>query len=279
MEASGWTPPPPLPRRVLNFKPPSPLHPTPPFVEIRSSVGPEPSAYGRTRTVEAVRSSGPASAISYTNYASPENPSTLHQQIHQARTPAGANTAHPATLCFYDHLQRLALTMLAPGPDPTPTAPSNRSGLQTGGYNRPSTPQQPSTSTFRGPSDHGSQAKREQPHVTIQVYIKSPNPAFRSEDGLRNIDLWCRQLQCSTAFRHLRNQLSKHCSSSAFSPTVRVEAYEALPDYKVCITIVLRCMPKAYHRTSSTIHLTNESIVVFKNVTSTLKDFCSTPRK
>lgn len=183
--------------------------------------------------------------MSYTNSATPTFPSTNHRHNQQNALP-GVNSPYPSTIYFLDHMLRLAMIVLAPEPSrvlPTPAIPSTirMSGNVTG-----STPNQPITPTSRASPAHSPNARHVRPQITIQVYLHSSSRAFYTNHGLINVEEWCRQLQFSTAFRHLRDQLSEHCGDSKMAPTIRIEAYEAFPDYKVCIAMLLRYMPTTY---------------------------------
>lgn len=242
MEGPGSSPPLPVPRRALNYGPPNPFHPPRPFADMRRSVQPQMPAYPNAGNVQAGPNSRSTSMENYTNYVTLTSPSTPGQPSQQSRIPPGANTAYRTTLCFRDHIQRLALIVPGPELNLPLSVPPNRSAMQTGGFSTPPAPQQPSSPTPPGPSSQHSQAERKRAQITIQLYLHSPTPGFKSEHGLTNVDLWCRQLQCSMAFRHLKNQLSEHCGHAGFSPTIRIEVYEALPGYKVCNSTPLRSM-------------------------------------
>ncbi len=230
MDISGWTPPPPLPRRELTYEPHSSLPPARPFSQMRGSTGPRPSACPTMGTVEA------AGAMNCTDYAMTATPGTNGQQNQQIPSPSRAHNAFPNTVYFKDHMQRLAMMVFAPDPNLTLSG-FYLSGMQTGVCLIPSTTRQPTTPTSPEHPAQSQDAKPERPQVTIQIYFHSSGPAFNTNHGLINVEKWCRQLQISTAFQHLRNQLREHCGASEFSPSIRIEAYDALPDYTVCVAI------------------------------------------
>jgi hypothetical protein len=118
------------------------------------------------------------------------------------------------------------------------SVPSSPDSRQTAGCSTPSPYRQPHTSSNPGLSGQGPLAKRERPQITIQLYLLSNRPAFNSEHGLKNVEQWCKQLQLSEGFRYLRDQIIGHCGPSGMLPTIHIEAYEALPSYKVCTAIL-----------------------------------------
>jgi hypothetical protein len=165
-------------------------------------------------------------------------PATPRQPNPLTPTLAHRNAPYPATLCFLDHLQRRSMVVPVSEVTAGLSMPSSPFSRQTAGYSTPSPNRQPHTPINPGLSGQGPLAKRERPQVTIQLYLLSNRPAFNSEHGLKNVEQWCKQLQLSEGFRYLRNQITGQYGPSGILPTIHIEAYEALPSYKVCIAIL-----------------------------------------
>ncbi|ERF72263.1 hypothetical protein EPUS_02150 [Endocarpon pusillum Z07020] len=200
IEVSPSTPPPPLPRRRLNYEPPVP--------------------YQQRST---------------NSNAIPPSPGRPGRPIQQPGPRAGINTAFPTTSCFVDHLQRMALMVVGPEPKQTPAMSANYSSMQTSDYSTSISPSQPGSPAFQNLPALESKTSKECFQLTIQVYLRSPGSAFNKEHAISKVDTWCKQLQCSMAFRHLRNKLRDQCGHLGYC-TLRVEVFEALPTLEKIIS-------------------------------------------
>lgn len=232
MEFCGLTPPPPIPHRALTYEPPNPTHFPLHAVDMRSSTRSQSSADRGAGTFAPLPGSGSDSAMSDSNYAKPGSSGTHVCRNQQTPTLPGSNPACPSTLCFNDHQERLAI--MVPGPETSPARPDLRSPFRphTGDKTHPNMIGEPSIPTDQSVEAH-DQPRYERPQITVQLYLHSHCRAFHNEHNLRNVDQWCRQLQCSPAFQYLRNKLSVHGGLTGVSPNIRIEAYDALADYKV----------------------------------------------
>lgn len=231
IEASPSTPPPPLPRRRLNYQPPSSYQQ--PSINMGRSAGRRPWASPTAGTTEAHSN---AVTITPTNYANPPSPGRPGQPIQQPGPRAATNTSFPTTSCFVDHLQRMALMVVGPEPNGTPAMSANYSSMQTSDYFTPISLSQPGSPAFQNLPALESKASKDCFQITIQVYLQSPGSAFNNEHTTGNVDTWCKQLQCSMAFRHLRNKLRDQCGHLGYC-TLRIEAFEALPNLEVCMVL------------------------------------------
>ncbi len=238
IEASSSTPPPPLPRRRLSYQPPSPYHHHQASTDMGSSTGPPLSAYPTTGAVEPRSSRVP---INHTNYAISSSPGEPGQPPQQSPTGACINTAFPTTSCFVDHLQRMALMVFGPEPNNTPAVSPSYSTMQTSDYSTPISPGQRGPLEFQNMPTLEPKASKEYSQLTIQVYLHNQGSVFNNGNGIGNVDTWCKQLQCSMAFHHLRNKLRDQCGDSGCS-TLRVEVFEALPSLEVCMASLSTCL-------------------------------------
>lgn len=251
---SDWSPPPPLPCRVLTYKPPNPLdRPPRVFANMRRSMASGQPANPRPGRLGAGPTSAPGSGMNRTNYAMPAQSGTSGQKQQQIPSSPGPNAAYQSTMFFDDHLGRIAMMTLGPRTTHAPVVLLNSPGMQIGGYLNHSRPQQPTTPTNQGFAANDPHAKRGRSEITIQVYLHSYSPAFASMHGIQNVEQWCRDLHLSAAFRHLKNQLSKPSVPSETPPNIRLEVYESLSKYKVCVVILSMYTLTAFLRTSSNI--------------------------
>lgn len=230
---SGSTPPPPLPRRILTYEPPNTIPSIRWSANMETFTGSNspvsPRAGPSPRTAGAIYPTSHGTAIQ----------GRIGQQSQQTYSSSGPSAPNLQTLCFYDHLRRLALMVLASEPILALATPPSPPGMHTGGCSASSTPRQPCTPMSPPPLACGTNSELERPQISIQLYLHG-SPAFNSEHGLRSADYWCRQLQFSTAFQYFTHELRKHRGISQTLPTVRIEAYDALPTYSVCVDTLFK---------------------------------------
>ena len=232
MDLSGLTPPPPIPRRVLTYDPrnPSP-HPLQ-AADTRTRTGSTTSVNSISGTTAPRPGSVSDSTMSGLGCVMPGTPGTDSCRNLQTPSSAGANPACQSTLCFHDHQGHLAIMVPGPETSYTQSAVTEPSSAETSGYRDPSNRTESSIPNTQGLTAHGP-SKHDRPQVTVQLYLHSHLRAFNNEKNLRNVDQWCRHLQCSTAFQYLKHKLSQHGAFGGLAPTVRIEAYDALHTYKV----------------------------------------------
>jgi hypothetical protein len=235
IEIAGWTPPPPPPRRVLSYENPQP--PAPP--QLCNNMNPYmgfPSAPSPTAgLVGPGPGFVPSTGANHQGYGLPATPLTSGQQYQQPPMLPVTNATRPYTMFFKDHLGHLALMVFVPEQRHSMSTVSNPSNTPTAGSSTRATTPKPNTMKSGGPAAHDANGKRDPAQITIQLYFHSTSSAFKNNHGLKNVDQWCRQLQLSTAFHHLRKRLSEQGTASAPWPTIHIEAYDALAEYKVWI--------------------------------------------
>lgn len=260
---SSLTPPPPIPRRRLIYAPGFPPR-LPPneltYYPDHQVFSQRPNASTTTSVpVSAQSGAGPeaeSNAMSCPSYDMPRSPGGNSQQYQQRFTPTRATTTYSTTLCFYDHMHRMAMvlpvpvlrpgpstTAAGPSPSPAPSLTASHSLMLAAGSSPISTPAQQNTHVGPG---NTLQVEDNRPQITFQLYLHSLSPAFNNERGLHDVEEWCRKLQFSKAIYHLRDQLGGARGPPGAAATFRIEVYEALPDYNVWTTLPLRILLTTY---------------------------------
>jgi hypothetical protein len=242
MAVSGWTPPPPIPRRTLTYGLPGTSHLSQSLFDMRGSYQPERPANLPARAPQTDLGSRPTGGENENDRMSASSTASSQHAQHIQQTST-LKTVATVTTCFRDHRGRLAMAVL--GPEQIPTS-LNNFATQSGGSSTKLTPQKTCSSTVPASTVNNAQVK-----ITIQLYFNTRIwvPGFESEHGLNHINLWCRQLHDSMALCHLKDQLKEQCRDGENPPIIRIEAYETLPNHQVCssiVMIVLRCMLTAF---------------------------------
>lgn len=229
MGLPGLTPPPPIPRRVLTYNPS--VHPLQ-AADMRMRTVSIPSANPMYGAIASRPSSSSHSNMAQPGCVMPGTPGPCSGRNLHAPTSAGASPACQSTLCFHDHRGHLAIMVPGPATNTVRSANTEPSTADKSGYKIPTYRTEPSIPISQGITAHDP-SKHDRPQLTVQLYCHSSLRAFHNERNLRNVDQWCRQLQCSTAFQYLRHKLGHHGAFGGLAPTVRIEAYDALHNYKV----------------------------------------------
>ncbi len=176
MERASWPPPPPLPRRVLNYEPAHhlpPLHP-----------GANTNAHAENLSAAPPRagpgaSFGPLSAVNYHGHALPTTPAMSSQHYQRLLASDGANATRPYTLFFCDHMGRMALIVSMPGLHPSMYTMSSLAGPQIAGSSTLATAPGPPAARSEGHAAQDAHGIRETAQVTIQLYFHSTPSPFR----------------------------------------------------------------------------------------------------
>ena len=237
IKISGWSPPPPPPCRVLTYKRPNPLPPPQMCLNTGPYLKSQPAPSFAAGAVGAGADYIPT-AMNHHGYALPTTPTTSGQQYQHTPTSADRNTSSLCTVCFKDHLGRLALMVLVKSQSSPPSNLSSPSSTRTDSSSTRSTTPISNTPSSGTPAAQDATVERNPPYITIQLYLHSTSSALRNRHGTDYVNQWCRQLQTSTAFQYLRTRLSEQCTASAPQPSIRIEAYEAVPDYKVGVVML-----------------------------------------
>ncbi len=169
-KTAGCTPPPPLPRRVLNYEPPYYLPPPQPSAKMNAYAGNLSAASPRAGLGA---SSVPPSAVDYYGHASPTSPATNSQQYQHVSTPGGANATRPFTSFFYDHSGHLTSTVFLPELHHSISTMYSPSGTPTAGSSTLATIPKTPAPRSDGRAAHDSNGKCETTQITIQLYFHS----------------------------------------------------------------------------------------------------------